>query len=220
YKYQISVLDTCDNESALSIFHKTIHLQISLGIPPAINLSWDDYIGFTSWYYRILRDSTGMGNWEVRDSVDSGTLSWTDPNPPQTPDLSYLVEAVLPAGCTATLMKKGKNYNTSKSNKANKQATGIQDSEVLKTSEVLNAYPNPFTGKTQITYSLSKRSNVILEVFNVLGEKVFSLVNETQNKGKYQYTINTKEEDNDQGVFIVKLVLDNEVYTKLLVAIK
>jgi len=171
YKYKISTVDTLGFEGCLSIFHKTIHLQIGLGIPPAINLSWDDYIGFTSWYYRILRDSTGMGNWEAKDSVDSGTLSWTDPNPPQTPNLSYLVEAVLPAGCTATLMKKGKNYNTSKSNKANKQTTGIQDSEVFKTSEVLNAYPNPFTSKTQISYSLTQRAHVLLEVLNILGKK-------------------------------------------------
>jgi len=161
-----------------------------------------------------------LGNWEVIDSVAFDILSRTDPNPPQTSNLGYMIEAVPSTGCTATLMKKGKNYNTSKSNKANRQATGIQTSEVFKTSEVLNAYPNPFTGKTQITYSNYKKGYVLLDVFNVLGEKVFSLVNETQNKGKYQYTINTKEEDNDQGIFIVKLIIDNKVYTKLLVAIK
>jgi len=216
YKYEISALDTCGNESVLSDFHKTIHLQISLGIPPAINLSWDDYIGFTSWYYRILRDSTGMGNWELKDSVDSGTLSWTDPTPPQTPDLSYLVEAVLPAGCTATLMKKGKNYNTSKSNKANKQATGIQDSEVFKTLEVLNVYPNPFTSKTQISYNLTQRAQVLLEVYNILGKKVQTLINEVQNDGMYQLHYSAKDLGYGGGVAILKLRVNDTIITRKL----
>jgi len=217
YKYKIAVLDTCGNESVLSIFHKTIHLQISLGIPPAINLSWDDYIGFTSWYYRILRDSTGTGNWELKDSVDNGTLSWTDPSPPQTPNLSYLVEAVLPAGCAATLMKKGKNYNTSKSNKANKQTTGIPNPDNYRD---LKIYPNPFTSKTQISYSLTQRAHISLEVYNILGKKVQTLVNEVQNSGAYQYDFSTKDLSYKEGVFVLKLIINEKVRNKLLVEIK
>lgn len=47
-------------------------------------------------------------------------------------------------------------------------------------------YPNPFNNSTVIKYSVPKSGSITLKVFNVLGEEVAVLVNETRQVGSYQ----------------------------------
>jgi hypothetical protein len=46
-------------------------------------------------------------------------------------------------------------------------------------------YPNPFNPKTMISYQLAISGGVELSIFNILGEKVETLVNENQQVGEY-----------------------------------
>jgi hypothetical protein len=59
-------------------------------------------------------------------------------------------------------------------------------------------FPNPFNPKSKIKYQIaktqSKNQNVILAVYNALGEEIAVLVNEEQSAGTY-------EVDWDAGVF-------------------
>ncbi|MGE5682287.1 MAG: T9SS type A sorting domain-containing protein [Bacillota bacterium] len=47
-------------------------------------------------------------------------------------------------------------------------------------------YPNPFNPSTTITYALSKRSNVELKIFDMLGREVTTLVNREEAAGTYK----------------------------------
>ncbi|HQF43774.1 MAG TPA: T9SS type A sorting domain-containing protein, partial [Ignavibacteriaceae bacterium] len=47
-------------------------------------------------------------------------------------------------------------------------------------------YPNPFNPATTINYSLAKDEFVHIAVFNILGEKVATLVNTNQKAGNYE----------------------------------
>lgn len=119
YKYKISSVDTCGHESPLGVFHKTIHLQTN-----GTNLTWDNYSGFnSSFFYRILRDTTGTGNLIVVDSVTNSNFTWTDLNPPVVSSAAYVIEVVHPTGgCTVT--KAVENHNSSRSNRGNSAPPG------------------------------------------------------------------------------------------------
>ncbi|MEE9574420.1 MAG: T9SS type A sorting domain-containing protein, partial [Candidatus Neomarinimicrobiota bacterium] len=47
-------------------------------------------------------------------------------------------------------------------------------------------YPNPFNPTTKIRYSISQTSNVIIKVFDILGNEIETLVNEQKPAGTYE----------------------------------
>ncbi|MFA5971107.1 MAG: right-handed parallel beta-helix repeat-containing protein [Lentimicrobiaceae bacterium] len=49
----------------------------------------------------------------------------------------------------------------------------------------LSNYPNPFNGSTTVTYEIPYDGKVTLEVYNMLGQKVTTLVDKTQSAGKF-----------------------------------
>lgn len=59
------------------------------------------------------------------------------------------------------------------------------DGEVLRTYRLHQNYPNPFNPATTIEFELSAPDNVTLEVFDIVGRKVATLVNEHLAAGSY-----------------------------------
>jgi len=56
----------------------------------------------------------------------------------------------------------------------------------------LNSYPNPFSSRTVISYQLPVMSNVELSVYDLLGQKVTTLVKERQQPGSYEVEWNAE----------------------------
>ncbi|MBP6672572.1 MAG: T9SS type A sorting domain-containing protein, partial [Bacteroidetes bacterium] len=54
-------------------------------------------------------------------------------------------------------------------------------------------YPNPFNPTTQIEYNVPVRSNVAINIFNILGQKVASIVNDVHEAGTHRATWNGKD---------------------------
>ncbi len=73
-------------------------------------------------------------------------------------------------------------------------------------------YPNPFNPSTVITYSILNPGNVKIEVFNIVGEKVAILVNQTQTAGVHSLVWNSRNDNRTQvnsGVYLLKMQAGN-----------
>ncbi len=79
-------------------------------------------------------------------------------------------------------------------------------------------YPNPFNPVTNIQFSIPEQGLVTLKVFNVVGEEVATLVNNTLPIGTYTKSWNAS--DMPSGVYLYQLESKNFTQTKRLVLIK
>jgi parallel beta-helix repeat protein len=87
--------------------------------------------------------------------------------------------------------------------------------EVPKEYSLSQNYPNPFNPTTTIAYSLPFSSNVKIEIYNLLGQRVESLKNEIQPTGYYK--INWNANNYATGIYLLKMQaisMDNsEIFT-------
>ncbi len=87
-------------------------------------------------------------------------------------------------------------------------ATGVQDAQALpKEFSLEQNYPNPFNPTTTIQYNTPKTGFVSLDVYNLLGQKVATLVNEVVQAGSH--TVNFNASDLPSGVYMYQLKTDN-----------
>ncbi|WP_020401746.1 T9SS type A sorting domain-containing protein [Gracilimonas tropica] len=69
-------------------------------------------------------------------------------------------------------------------------------------------YPNPFNATTMIPYALSTQANVRIDVYDVLGRHVQTLVNEEQSPGRYSQPF--RADGLSSGMFIYRIVVDGK----------
>lgn len=79
-------------------------------------------------------------------------------------------------------------------------------------------YPNPFNPSTVISYNVAKSAHVNISVYNMLGQKVATLVNETQNAGSKQVRFDAQ--NFTSGVYIYRIEAGSFVDSKRMVLIK
>lgn len=79
-------------------------------------------------------------------------------------------------------------------------------------------YPNPFNPSTKIEYAISQSSFVSLKVYNVLGEEVAKLVNETKAPGNYEVNFNAA--NLPSGIYFYKLSAGSFTESKKMILLK
>lgn len=101
---------------------------------------------------------------------------------------------------------------------------GVSNDQIIANEYQLYAnYPNPFNPSTNIRYSLPQASNVKVEVFNMLGQLVNTIVNQYQQAGTYNVVWNGNDLSGNQvstGVYVYKLSTDNFVSAKKMILVK
>ena len=89
--------------------------------------------------------------------------------------------------------------------------------------ELYQNYPNPFNANTTIEYDLKTNTRVEIKIFNILGKKVITLVNNIESPGRKSISWNgTDQNGNPVGtsVYFYTLVIDEATFTKKMLLIK
>jgi len=84
--------------------------------------------------------------------------------------------------------------------------------------ELKQNYPNPFNPATTISYQLSVFSHVTLKIYDILGNKITTLVNQEKPAGTYEVTWNAAGQPS--GVYFYQLRAGNFTDTKKLILLK
>ncbi len=89
--------------------------------------------------------------------------------------------------------------------------------------ELKQNYPNPFNPGTELQYSLRRSGQVTLEVYNLLGQKVRTLVNGYQRAGSYSLQWDGTNQQGmtvSSGIYFCRLLLEGSSQTKRMVLLK
>jgi beta-glucanase (GH16 family) len=105
------------------------------------------------------------------------------------------------------------------------KSTGVQENEGQKPVGFILAqnYPNPFNPTTEIVFQINKIGNVKLSVYNVLEQKVTTLVNESKDPGNYSVTWNGRNDAGfsvPSGIYFYQLEQGNVQLVKKMMLIK
>lgn len=95
---------------------------------------------------------------------------------------------------------------------------GIGESSTPSLFHLEQNFPNPFNPSTTIRYSIAERSFVTLDIFDVLGEKVTTLVSKEMTPGEYTTKWNAGKFSS--GVYFCRLRAENFCDTKKLVLVR
>jgi hypothetical protein len=84
--------------------------------------------------------------------------------------------------------------------------------EIPRHFDLLQNYPNPFNPSTTIAYQLPVSSRIRLEVFNILGQRIVTLIDESQLPGYYNLIWNISEAGVGvaSGVYILRMSASGE----------
>jgi hypothetical protein len=94
-----------------------------------------------------------------------------------------------------------------------------QTAEQIPTEFALSQnYPNPFNPVTKIEYSLPKESKVKLEVFDVLGRSIATLIDDTKSAGRYAVDFDASRLSS--GLYIYRLSASDKLFIKKMLLLK
>jgi hypothetical protein len=189
---------------------------VVLGDEFKVKLSWDKYYAADELRYFVLSEEKPVKVWyqpvsavnsengEIIKKILDTDEEYATLLPGQTIELSFSARRAFP-DMVRDFVLQTTGYYISLSKPA----------EIPKSYALLNNYPNPFNANTVILYNLPEDTDVKLEVYNVLGQKVRVLVDEQQNAG-YKTVVwdgkNDKGESVSSGIYFYKL--ETRDYTK------
>ncbi len=98
------------------------------------------------------------------------------------------------------------------------QTDGTNASNIPTKFALEQNYPNPFNPTTNINYQLASSVNVKLEVYNLLGQKVATLIDKRQSAGKYTVTFDANKLSS--GIYLARMSAGDKVFVKKMILIK
>jgi len=98
------------------------------------------------------------------------------------------------------------------------QVTGIEDATARHDFVSISSYPNPFCDQATIRYTLAVTAEVSLDIYDVYGKKIKSLLNEKKAAGTHNFVFTAGELTG--GLYYCRLNTGGEIKTTSMVLIK
>ena len=106
--------------------------------------------------------------------------------------------------------------------------TGIEEivdnQKIPKEHYIKQNYPNPFNPETKIEYCLNKKARVTLDIYNILGQRVLTLLDKEQIPGIYTIIWDGKDNNGNSlssGIYFYQLNINNQRFkTKKMTLLK
>lgn len=127
--------------------------------------------------------SQAMGNAQRLENGNT-IIGWGNTSP--------TITEVNKAGTKVFEMKLPDNVQNYRAYRFNMALTNTHNDDIPVSYELKQNYPNPFNPTTKIEFSITKPGMVNLEVFNIAGKKVTTIVNKFHKTGNYSYIFNGK----------------------------
>ena len=157
----------------------------------------------------VKYDEKGNIIWNIKENEYNGR------NTPVKMIVNDVDDFVLTADCFGT---RSTDDIVTYRYKAAATPSGILDKTVPNSFSLSQNYPNPFNPSTTINYSISRTSLVTIEVYDVLGREVETLVNDVKPIGHYKIELNGSELAS--GIYFYQMRAGNFVETKKLILMK
>jgi len=90
--------------------------------------------------------------------------------------------------------------------------------EIPETYALFSAYPNPFNSRAVIKYALPEESQVVIEVFNISGQKIETLLDETKMAGYHEIVWDASNVSS--GKYLYKITAGGFTESKMLTLLK
>ncbi len=152
--------------------------------------------------------------WNILGEYTTDNNGWVALNAPLSTGTGYTIAAVKPGFTTELASFTGQSPT----------GTGEDNNPTLPDKFSLQQnYPNPFNPSTTISFTLPARSNVTLSVFNMLGQEVAVLDDETRAAGEYEIIWdgkNKQQESVASGVYFYRLIADSYIDTRSMLLIR
>jgi hypothetical protein len=83
-----------------------------------------------------------------------------------------------------------------------------------------SAYPNPFNRITTVKYNLPVQGKVLLQVFDVTGRQVTTLIDSEQNAGTYSFNFINERNRLSTGIYFARLIINTVSKRRLVENVK
>jgi hypothetical protein len=103
-------------------------------------------------------------------------------------------------------------------------STGSEDDSPVQTPIMsLRNYPNPFNPETRISFAITEDSNVRIEIFNVKGQLVKTLIDEYLKAGPHSVVWNGSDNNNTRaatGIYLYRMTAGDKVINRKMIMMK
>ncbi|MCD4791841.1 MAG: C10 family peptidase [Bacteroidales bacterium] len=132
------------------------------------------------------------------------------------------IPAVLEPGVGYYLLKPGKGISKTPPSVPSDLFLSNEE-KLFSSADHLSSYPNPFTNEVTVNYAVTSAGNVNLKIYNITGQLVKTLVNESKSNGTYNVKWDANDSNGNKmpnGTYFIRMQTGDNIQTNKVVLMR